>query len=355
MTKRILYVHRGSEAAPPPFSSMLADGTVETSAIAYEAKAKGLPAVFAIPRLTHYDAIVASEYYLVWAFALRLSLTGGQTRLIALGFNQSGRLLLSGRRSIDRLLNRIWSRVALFIIHSRTEAALFAAAHDIPAARFAFAHWGYDLPVFKHGIFSPPYRQYVCMVGRNNRDIELFFEALKRANTAGVLVTSAYMMTPALIAAQQSMVTVLLDVSMDMCLDVVRQSVAHLVLVKDDKRGAGHISAVSAMLLEKPQIFSDVSTLDDYLIDGFNGIRVPMNDAAATAAAIKTLVADDALAQLLGKNGSAFAKEWLSNEKTAILVGDIVRSAINGDALPADGWAEKREHLIDTSARSNPS
>ena len=349
MPAKILYVHRGSVPQPPGFAAHLAPGdTIDTHPIPYEAKAKGVPAVFAIPDLAHYDAIVASEYYLVWALALRLTLTHIRTPLIALGFNQSTRLVRTGQRTVDRLLDRVWRRVARFVVHSQSEATLFSAAHGIPAAKFTFAHWGYDLPAFEPGIFASPYPRFVSMIGRNNRDIDLFLKAVSRADANGLLVTSAYMMTPALKAAMPANVTVLLDVSMDICLDIVRQSAAHLVLVTDDTRGAGHISAVSAMLVEKPQIFSAVAPLDDYLVDGFNGIAVPMHDVDAAAAAITRLLSDDILAQSLGKNGRDLALRWMSNAHTATRAAAVVEAVLGRTTLGADDWPAVRATLDPT-------
>ena len=75
-----------------------------------------------------------------------------------------------------------------------------------------------------------------------------------------MLITAGYMLS------QQSAeisgdVLLLADRPMEECLNYVAGSFAHLVLVADANRGAGHISAVSAMLLGKPQIFSDVAPL----------------------------------------------------------------------------------------------
>ena len=347
MTAKILYVHRGDRAEPPSFAAHLAAAgyATETRWVPYDARAKGLPAVFALADLDRYDAILASEYFLVWALALRLRVTGAKVPLLALGFNQSAQLIRTGRRTLDQLLNRIWRRVARFVVHSQSEARLFAAAHDIASEKFAFAHWGYDLPKFHRGAFTPPATPFVSMIGRNNRDIATFFDAVTRADIDAVLVTSSYMMTPALAAATPPRVRVLLDVPMGLCLDIVSQSMAHLILVNDDRRGAGHISAVSAMLLEKPQIFSAVDTLDDYLIDGVNAIGVPMHDAAAVAAAIAVLRDDRHRAAKLGRNGQAFARRWLSNDHAAQRIADLILAALGKRAEPRDDWPTARAEM----------
>lgn len=352
MTKRILYVHRGLKAARPSFADRLEQSgcAVEVCAIAETARLKGSGAVFAIRNINRFDLIIASEYHLVWALAVKLLLSRSRAPLIALGFNKSSRSISSGSDRIDRWVSRIWRRVALFIVHSRSEATLFTQTHGIPVEKFMFSHWGYDLPTFDVGKFVSPYAQYVSMIGRNNRDIALFYETVSRCGTNGVLVTSAYMMTPELRASKPASVTILIDISMDLCLDIVRQSSAHLILVKDDQRGAGHISAVSAMLLEKPQVFSAVATLDDYLIDGFNGLAAPLGDAARTAEAVTALLSDPPLAEALGRRGYTLATEWMSADVTAARIADQIIALLNSKPLPASTWADVRDDL---AARNN--
>ncbi len=82
-----------------------------------------------------------------------------------------------------------------------------------------------------------------------------------------MLITAGYMLDRHPIQNWPN-VLVLKDRPMEECLNYIAGSFAHLVLVIDESRGAGHISAVSAMLLSKPQIFSDVAPLSDYLLDG---------------------------------------------------------------------------------------
>jgi hypothetical protein len=224
--------------------------------------------------------------------------------------------LLSGIGFVDRLLNRTLRRASLFLVHSKAEARLFERIHNIPAGRFVFSHWGYDLPAHDPSNTELPEGPYVTMIGRNNRDIATFCAALDRAGVKGVLITAKYMLDR-YEGPKPKNVLILADRPMEECLNYVAGSFAHLILVLDADRGAGHISAVSAMLLGTPQIFSDVAPIRDYLIDRFNGIAVPVGAIADVAEAIVLLRDDAKLRGELGENGRRFALEHLSYEAWA--------------------------------------
>ena len=330
---RLLYFFRGEEpGARPSFAAPLeAQGwEIDCVAVSDYAPARGILDVLQCRRdFSNYNVVAASEYFLTWALCLRLLFSRVKAKAVALTFNQSSRrLALTGFRPIDALLNRVWRRIALFLVHSRAEARLFAQVHDIPADRFVFSYWGYDLPDFSRAKVKVPDQPYVTMVGRNNRDLATLYAAAERSGVPAVVITAGYMASryPARPPAN---VTLLVDRPMEECLSYVDRSFAHLVLVTDSNRGAGHISAVSAMLLGKPQIFSDVAPIADYLIDDFNGIAVTLGDAEAVADAIRRLKEDSALAERLGSAGKKFALEHMSDQaSTSRTVRTLVAAAM---------------------------
>jgi glycosyltransferase involved in cell wall biosynthesis len=91
------------------------------------------------------------------------------------------------------------------------------------------------------------------------------------------------------------------------------------------------------MLLGKPQIFSDVAPLSDYLMDGFNGIAVPVGDVDAVAAAIRTLRDDQGLCAKLGATGRRFALEQLSYEASASRTAEALLRLASSDSTNAAG------------------
>lgn len=334
--KRLLHVQRG-EGTPtrPAFAEAMeaAGWSVDQLTISHHARRRGIPDIlFSGRSFGSYDLIVAGEYNLAWALCLR-TLLARRPRLIALGFNQSARLILTKIGPVDRLLNLIWRRIAAFLVHSRDEARLFARVHDIPRNRFVFSHWGYDLPAHDPAATPLPPAPFVSMIGRNNRDIATFAKACDLAGIGGVAVTSADL-AGRLATRVPGNVTILADRSMEECLNYVAGSLAHLILVSDGERGAGHISAVSAMLLGKPQIFSRVATIEDYLDDA-NGIAVPLADPEATAAAIQRLRDDPALCARLGKAGRALASAQMSHQASLARTVALLLAVGEGKALPA--------------------
>ena len=250
---KLLFVFRGEKDAIDGFAASLpARGwEVQQVPVSDFAPMRGVWQVFRRRDLSNYDVVATTEYYLTWAICLRLLLMPGRPKVVALGFTQSRRLLLTGIGPVDRLLNKIWRRASMFLVHSKAEATLFARIHDIPAERFVFSHWGYDLPVHDVAKTELPAGPYVTMVGRNNRDIATFCSAVERAGIKGVLITASYMLERCP-AERPENVLILADRTTEECLNYISGSVAHLVLVLDGDRGAGHISAVSAMLLGKP-------------------------------------------------------------------------------------------------------
>lgn len=335
--KRLLFVHRGEgEPTPPAFAAAMAAAgwTVDQLMISHHAPRRGIPDIlFSGRSFGRYDLIVAGEYNLAWALCLR-TLFARRPRLVALGFNQSARLILTKIAPVDRLLNRIWRRIAAFLVHSRDEARLFAKVHAIPGDRFFFAHWGYDLPTHDAAKTPLPPAPFVSMIGRNNRDVVTFMRACELAGIRGVAVTSADL-AGKLQGPVPAGVTILADRSMEDCLNFVAGSLAHLVLVSDGERGAGHISAVSAMLLGKPQIFSRVATIADYLDDGVNGLAVPLADPAATAAAMLRLRDDPALCERLGEAGRVIAREQMSHAASLEKTVALLLAVGQGRPLPA--------------------
>jgi glycosyltransferase involved in cell wall biosynthesis len=329
---KLLYFLKGEkQPGPLSFAKLLeADGwVIDYVPVSERAPARGILNIFMCRRhFADYDVVAASEYFLTWALCLRLLFNRQRPAVVALSFNQSQRLIRTGLKPADWVINRLWRRVSVFHVHSRAEARLFAKLHDIPEERFQFSHWGYDLPKFEARTATVRGKPYVTMVGRNNRDLETFSTAVQRAGVDGVLITAAYMVTRHPLE-QHDNVKVLVDRPVDECLRYVANSFAHLVLVTDAGRGAGHISAVSAMLLGKAQIFSDVAPLADYLIDDFNGIAVPVGDVDAVTRAIRKLLSDAELRDRLGASGKSFALQSMSDSASAAGIANAVVNALD--------------------------
>lgn len=69
-----------------------------------------------------------------------------------------------------------------------------------------------------------------------------------------------------------------------------------------------------AMMRGTAVVVSDAGGLSEYVTDGVNGLKVPLNDPLALAQALLRLLHDRALAERLGRAGRAFAMARLSED-----------------------------------------
>lgn len=274
--------------------------------------------------IRRYDAVISHEYNLAFIASLRAMVQGLPIRNLAVSFNLSFRPLRLGFGLVDRFINRVFGRLDRIIVHSRSEIDLFVDLHRLDPARFRFSPWGFDAPlaepetpVFNHA--SPP---YFCMIGRNNRDFTTFAAALEQSGQRGVIICSG---KQSLSLPATADIAVYRDLGMDDCAACVRHSLANVILVNDADRGAGHITAVMGMLYQRPHIFSDVSTLQDYLVDGAHGLGVPLHNVSAVAQAMRRLADDPALRARMGEAAATDARQEHSHAaSTDRLIGYIM-------------------------------
>src|SRR6185437_11459340 len=186
--KRILFLPITSDETPsdPDFIRMLRErgNEVETRTIS---QARSYSLILQALRLTsdikHFDLVIAQEYFSSFGVALRATLSLATTKIAVIGFNVSRRYLVTSNRLLNWFVNRVFSRISLIVVHSRAERRLFCRAHDLDADRIALSLWGYDLPrTFRPSLVRSETKwqaQYVCMVGRNNRDFDTLTEAIR--------------------------------------------------------------------------------------------------------------------------------------------------------------------------------
>ena len=281
-------------------------------------------------QLGQYDVIITSEYFASFAMNLRLAVTFCRTKHVTVGLNRSRRVLKTGFYLLDKVIDRIFRRGDLFFVHSRHEISLFRDLHRIPSDKFSFQLWGFDVPKIENDKFAQRLNDYICMIGRNNRDVETFCQAADGLDVEAILVTSQQQHIPDLLPAN---VRVYTDLSMEDCLSCIRHSRANLILVKDDERGAGHITAVAAMLLGTPQIVSDALVLRDYFVDGYNCLNVPIGDSASVRSAIKVLLTKSQIAKGLGLNGIYYASRWLTHGVTEASTFGAIGNLLSDDPI----------------------
>jgi glycosyltransferase involved in cell wall biosynthesis len=77
------------------------------------------------------------------------------------------------------------------------------------------------------------------------------------------------------------------------------------------------LALLEAMLAELPVVASDVSSIPEIVVDGETGTLVPSDDPSALAAALDTLLGDDALRAAYGRAGLERAERDFSVERMA--------------------------------------
>jgi glycosyltransferase involved in cell wall biosynthesis len=286
---------------------------------------------FLLPkRLSEYDLIITNEYFSSFGVNLRLLLTGCRSKHVTIGLNQSRRLLQGRIRWINRVINRVFNRSDLVVVHSRREIELFEKTHKISRSRFYFSLWGFDLPHISVTQFSNWPRKYICSVGRNNRDFASFCQACDGLESDGIIVTSNYENLP---QTMPSNIHVFRELSTNETLDCIKNAEANVILLKDNSRGAGHITAVAAMFAGTPQIVSNADVLEDYLIDGISAVSVPVGDITEIRTAIRRVISEADLQYRLSTNAQAYATQWLTHKSASNRICVALRALLAGDRL----------------------
>lgn len=291
-----------------------------------------------------YDIIVTTEYFLAFAINLRLFFFGKKVKHIVYGLNQSARLLRFSNAWINQWVNRIFNKTDCVVTHSRAEMELFHQVHAIDKHKFIFSHWGFDLPDIQDDMFSSKSKPYLSFVGRNNRDIKTFCEAIKTLDVEGVVITSR---NNAPNFSLPSNVDIHYDLNMDACISCMRHADINVVLVNDDDRGAGHITIVASMLMKKPQIISAVSVVKEYFIDGVHGVSVPIGDSVAVKEAIERLLDSD-ISERYAEQAYQYANNYFSNDYSSKRLVSILR-CVYEDKPPEPcepQWLEEYQTII---------
>jgi glycosyltransferase involved in cell wall biosynthesis len=319
---RALYVYSGEDSGDSNAIPWVLDYPQIKSCIAWSRL--GVPDASSVARMrggfsiknpSQYDLIVSNEYYLAFGVNLRLLLTGCPAAHIIWGLNQSRRLL--DIKYSERFVSWVFNRANRVVTHSAHETDLFARVHNIDRCKFRFAHWGYDLPHISETIFSQPRSApYVCLIGRNNRDIETFCKGLAGTGVRGIIIASG-IPDNLLTSIQEFDVEVHQDLDLNACLDCIRNALANVVLVKNDERGAGHITVVSGMLLGKPHIMTRARVLADYCEHNVHGLTVEMHSVDSFRKAVQHLLAHPDVRSNMGRAAREFAIANLTNTAVA--------------------------------------
>lgn len=288
-----------------------------------------LAAAFIGRRLGKYDIVISQEYFITFGIALRCFLSGGSTKHIAFGFNQSRRLMKTRSKILNAVINRIFANVSLFVTHSVIEQDHFFKLHCIPKSKFHFTHWTLDLPKppGENPQEAPP---CICMIGRNNRDWKTFIDMAKLVDIKCIAVTDG-----ADLGDVPENVKILVNLPMQDCIKLIRSAKINLVLLKDDSRGAGHITSVIAMSAGIPQIVTQSNSLREYFIDDLHGFGAIPKNPEDVACKVTRLISDRKLHADMSLNAANYAKRWFSEDYGSLRLSAIVEAVLYNQELGA--------------------
>ena len=316
---RVLYVSPGSPGPAEPWilgqQSLRADIDWDVAYLPQTGSLARLLAALFIPRrLGRYDLVVTAEYFEAAGMNLRLLLTLCRTRHVVWGLNQSRKTLT--QKFVKPIADRLFRRSDAIVVHSTREIDLFCDMHGLDRARFDFVHWGFDMPAVTPTAFSDGRAPYVCLIGRNNRDLLTFAKGLEGTGVNGVVIADE-IPEPIRETLRAGGIEFQLKVPFNACLDCQRHAMASAVLLNDASRGAGHITMVSAMFLGVPQIVTDTGVVKDYFTHEQHGLDVPLGAADEFRAAVIALRDDEPRRRRMGANARAFAAAHFTNDAVA--------------------------------------
>jgi hypothetical protein len=294
--------------------------------------------------IAKFDMVIAQEYFSTFGLCVRSVIAGCQTKLAAIGFNVSRRYLRTPVGFINKAINQLFGRLSLVVVHSQSERILFSRIHKLDDRRIAVALWGFDLPrtYNQDDVDRSQTRPYVCMVGRNNRDFATLERAISGTSIQAIFVTSRSSKEVSVHNTDQ--IEVLYDISMEECLRIMDLAAVNVILLKDEQRGAGHITAVSAMLLGKAHVFSRAGVLTDYLVPDRHGLAVPIGNEREVRGAVLRLCGDHQLAKKFGEEAKSYARTFLTNHSFQLRLFQLLDRLL--ESLPIDildeHWREYR-------------
>jgi glycosyltransferase involved in cell wall biosynthesis len=110
-------------------------------------------------------------------------------------------------------------------------------------------------------------------------------------------------------------------------------SACDAVIVPSLKEGFG-LAAVEAMALERPVIGAEVGGLPEIVVPGETGFLVPPSSPQAIAEAMESLIADESLAERLGKSGRARVENCFDLKKQIAAAVAVLRCNMPPGILP---------------------
>lgn len=233
---------------------------------------------------------------------------------LAFTFNHGNGIFFTG--IFLRLARWALPLVDVFVTHSSYERRLLSEKYGIPIEKILFTHWAVAPPKTGRDKVNYVTREdnFVCCIGRNNRDLKTFLDAVRKTGVRAVLICPAGQVETLSIPETVILRT---DVSLSECEEVMEKAMASVIPLIDDSTGAGHMTIVISLHYGTPVIVTDSPVLTDYVIEGKTGYFVEPRSSEDLARTIQRLTDDSDLRAALRQSSIEFAEEKLSETQAA--------------------------------------
>lgn len=288
-------------------------------------------AIYALRHWRDYDTVysLSEDVGLPLAFLLRLR--GGAPRHIMIAHN-----LLSPRKVPLVRLMGVMDRFHRIVVLSRAAVSGIVATYKVDPARVVFRMDAIDEAFWRPRPGVRPVPGFVLSVGRARRDYTTLVEAFGGLPaTLHIQGGSQWAMARRPDRDDRSPLPANVELGEQLSYCELRASYERAAFVvvplqRGAHHSAGSVAVKEAMAMGKAVIVASDGGLEDYVRDGETGIIVPASDVFRLREAIKSLLADPAWAQRMGRNGRALLEremrydvkiDWLA----ALADGESVR------------------------------
>lgn len=261
-----------------------------------------------------FDLVITHGPWTAFYMSIMMTLLNKRCGLIAFSFNHGNKIFFNG---IFLLLAKaiMVRKVDLYVAYSEQERVLYSNMYSIPINKILFSHYSAQKPLTRS---LPRYlrksEKYICTMGRNNRDNNLFIEAAKDIPIKAIIVCKKGQVDQTKINAKNILVRS--DISLEESFEILANAMINVVPIKDSSTGAGHMTIVHAMLCGIPQVITRVDTIAEYFIHMKHGLLVEKGNVRDLKKAITYLIENDELRTKFSAQAKAYAEEWFS-EKAA--------------------------------------
>lgn len=254
------------------------------------------------------DGVITSFPQLAMCVGVFKRLRGADCRVIAYNFNVG-----TFRPGLRRRLARWAARaIDVFVVHSPSEVAPYAAYFDVPPDRVRFVPLQRGaLSVTRHEDTAQP---YVVAMGSAHRDYPTLIAAVDALGVRTIIVTRA---TDAARLPRSAHVTLLSDQTREACLELLAGARLSVTPMANVQTASGQVTFINAMQMGVPLIVTRCPGSDGYVEDGVTGLLVPPHDVPALTAAIARLWDDPAARAALAAAGRTAAETRFSDAGAA--------------------------------------